>query len=135
MKPTLKCSAHCRIMLFHSSHSVCHETLQPDCEMWLLWAPEGLSADSIEKSTKQKYENKLDWLKYYNGFFFFSPCFGHPTACVVPGPEIRSELQLQPMPQLWQHWILNPLCRAMDQTCTPQKQHRILNPLCHSGNS
>lgn len=98
MKPTLKCSTHCRITFFHSSHSVCHGTFQPDCEMWLLWAPEGLSVDSIEKSTKQKYENKLDWLKYYNGFFFFSPCFGYPAACVVPGPEIRSELQPQPIP-------------------------------------
>ena len=26
------------------------------------------------------------------------------------------ELHLQPMPQLWQHWILNPLKEASDQT-------------------
>ena len=27
----------------------------------------------------------------------------------VPGPGIKSELQLWPMPQLWRHGILNPL--------------------------
>ena len=34
----------------------------------------------------------------------------------VPGPGIESEPQLQPVPQLRQHWILNPLCWAGDQT-------------------
>ena len=36
-------------------------------------------------------------------FFFF---FGHPTAHGIPGPGIRSELQLGPMLQLWQCQIL-----------------------------
>ena len=35
----------------------------------------------------------------------------------VPGPGIESELELRPMPQLQQCWILNPLCQARDQTC------------------
>ena len=30
----------------------------------------------------------------------------------IPGPGIISELQLSPKPQLQQHQILNPLCRA-----------------------
>ena len=40
----------------------------------------------------------------------------------VPGPGIRSKLQLQAMPQLWQCQILNPLCWAGDQTCIPVLQ-------------
>ena len=28
----------------------------------------------------------------------------------VPGPGIECVLQLQPVPQLWPQWILNPLC-------------------------
>ena len=50
-------------------------------------------------------------------FFFF--LFGHPAAYGVPRPGIRSELQLQPKPQLWQHRILNPLYWARDRTCLP----------------
>ena len=38
-------------------------------------------------------------------FFFF---FGRPEAYGAPRPEIRSEPQLQPKPQLWQCWILTP---------------------------
>ena len=37
----------------------------------------------------------------------------------VAKPGIRSELQLQPRLKLWQHWILNPLCRAWGQTFVP----------------
>ena len=43
----------------------------------------------------------------------------------VPGPRIGSNPQLQPKPQLWQHWFLNPLCQARDQTCVP------VLPRCH----
>ena len=46
--------------------------------------------------------------------FFF---FGHLMAYAVPRPEIRSELQMQPMLQLWQHQVLNPLCWARGRTC------------------
>ena len=51
-------------------------------------------------------------------FFFFFFFFGCPAAHAVPGPGISSKLQLWPVPQLWQHWILfNPLCPARNQTC------------------
>ena len=42
-----------------------------------------------------------------------------PTAYGVPGPGIRSKPQLQPVLQLWEHRILNPLGWARDQTCIP----------------
>ena len=35
----------------------------------------------------------------------------------LPEPGIRTELQLQPSLQLWQHWILNLLCWAGDLIC------------------
>ena len=44
--------------------------------------------------------------------FFFLFFLGHPKTDGVPRPGIKSELQLRPRPQLWQHQILNPLCRA-----------------------
>ena len=44
---------------------------------------------------------------------------GHPAAYGAPGPGIRSEPQLLPMPQLWQCQIPNPLCWARDQTYIP----------------
>ena len=53
-------------------------------------------------------------------FFFFH--FGHPRAYGVPRPGIWSKLQVQPMPQLQQCWILNPLCHTRDQTCIPVVQ-------------
>ena len=41
----------------------------------------------------------------------------------ISWPGIRSELQLWPTQQLWQHsWILNPLCPAWNQTCVPVLQ-------------
>ena len=64
-------------------------------------------------------------------FIFFSDC---SVAYRVPGPRIRSERQLWPILQLQQHWILNSLCRARNQTYVPILQ-RLLIPLCHSGNS
>ena len=48
--------------------------------------------------------------------YFF---FGHPTAYGVPGLGIRSELQLQPKPQLRQCPIRNPVCWARDRICIP----------------
>ena len=41
----------------------------------------------------------------------------HPQHMEIPGPGTESEPHLQPMPQLQQHRILNPLCQARDQTC------------------
>ena len=48
-------------------------------------------------------------------FFFFWP---HPRHIEVPRPGTKSEPQLGPTPQLWQHWILNPLRQARDGTYT-----------------
>ena len=42
----------------------------------------------------------------------------HPQHMDVPGPRMASEPQLQPMPQLLQLWIFNPLCQARDRTCS-----------------
>ena len=52
-----------------------------------------------------------------NSFFFFF--FRCPMAYGVPRQGIRFEPQLQPKPQLQQHWILNPLCWARDRACIP----------------
>ena len=51
-------------------------------------------------------------------FFCLSAAYG------IPGPGIRSELQLQPTWQLWQCWTLNPLCwLARDPGIEPASQH------------
>ena len=42
--------------------------------------------------------------------------FGHPAAYGVPGPGIRSKPKSQPLPQVQQCQILNPLCWPGDQT-------------------
>ena len=51
-------------------------------------------------------------------FFFFS-FFSCPAAYGVPRPGIRSKPRSGPKSQLWQCWILNPLCQAGDLTCVP----------------
>ena len=61
-------------------------------------------------------------------------------AIEVPRPGIKSELQLQPTPQLWQLWILNPCTRLgiepppQQQPEPLQRQCQILNPLYRNGN-
>ena len=58
----------------------------------------------------------------------FPPLFQlHPRHIEVPGPGIKSELHLQPMPQLGQHWILNPLYRVVDQTGNATETSWIIN--------
>ena len=51
----------------------------------------------------------------------------------VPRPGIESEphLHLQPMPQLWQHQILNPLAQVGDQIGNATETRLIINPLGH----
>ena len=51
--------------------------------------------------------------------FIFSSFFVCPTAHGIPGLGIRSEPQVGPMLQLWQCWILKPVCQARDQICIP----------------
>ena len=45
----------------------------------------------------------------------------------VPRPGTESELQLQLKPQLQQHWILNLLGQANDQTHITSETSQILN--------
>ena len=49
----------------------------------------------------------------------------------VPRPGIKSEPQMQPKAQLWQHWILNPLCHSRTScdrllTCSPTSTLALL---------
>ena len=61
--------------------------------------------------------------------------FSRPTAYGVPGSRIRLEPQLKPTPQLWQPWILNPLCQARDQTGIPEPPQMQPIPLGRSRSS
>lgn len=49
---------------------------------------------------------------------FFIFIFWPPMAYGVSGPGIRAKLQLPPVPQLWQHWTLNPLRQARGWTAS-----------------
>ena len=40
-----------------------------------------------------------------------------------------------PCHSLQQHWILNPLSEARDQTCNLVDTSQVLNPLSNNGNS
>ena len=52
------------------------------------------------------------------GLSFYLFIWPHPQHMEVPWPGMKSEPQLQPTPQLWQSWILNPQHSwARDQTC------------------
>ena len=59
----------------------------------------------------------------------------HPWQVEMSHPGIKSELELQPTPQLQQHGILNPLCQARDQTSTSTEISRIMNPRLNRGDS
>lgn len=72
------------------------------------------------------------WVVFLFVGFVFS--FGSPVARGVPGPGLRSELQLQPKTQLWQCRILGPPCGARDwplsqNTADPVVPQRELLPL------
>ena len=64
---------------------------------------------------------------FKNFCFYF---FGSPEAYVVNRPGIRSEPQLQPMPELWQCWILNLLCW---QGIEPSAPETSLHPIASQG--
>ena len=86
-------------------------------------------------------------------FFVCLLCFLalQPRHVEVPRLEIELELQLpayatatatpDPSPicdlhrSSWQHWILNPLSEARDQTCILMDTSQVLNLLSHNGNS
>ena len=67
--------------------------------------------------------------------FFCFVLFCHPTAYRVPRPGIRSEPQLQPMPQLRHHWILNPLCWTGGLNLCSRALEMPLIPLYHRGHA
>ena len=66
---------------------------------------------------KKGQSSSLDSVSFF--FFFF---FVHPTAYKIPGQGTESEPPLWPTLQLWQHWILNPLCQAGYRTCVSPLQ-------------
>ena len=74
------------------------------------------------------------WLTPFFFFFFFS-FLATPWHIEVPGRGTESQLELQPMPQLWQCWILNPLCRTQDQTHILATTETLPIPLSHSGDA
>ena len=71
---------------------------------------------------------------YFNFFFcFLFFFFGCPAAYGVPGQGSDSEPHLQPMQHRWQHWILNPLFLAGNQTCIPVHQRHSLSCCATAG--
>lgn len=60
------------------------------------------------------------WFLYQHCFLFFVFFLSwlHLWHMEIPRLGIESKLQLQPVPQLQQHQILNPLCLAGVQTHT-----------------
>ena len=64
---------------------------------------------SHHSSGRKSYYIRPPFSWYPEFFFLFS--WPHPQHTEVPGPGIQSKLQLQPMPWLLQHWILNLLHR------------------------
>ena len=80
-------------------------------------------------------------LHIYHWFFLIEKKFlDAPMALEVPGSGIKSKLQLQPMPQLWQCQILNPLCPSRNScllhlylcvTYWPSPSHPTLDYKCY----
>ena len=50
---------------------------------------------------------------------FSSSLFVHPTSYEVPWARDQTQAIVSTKPQLWQCWILNPLCWAGDGICIP----------------
>ena len=75
-------------------------------DMYNLWSSNSTSRLSPKTLLTMTHNGKFH---LFFSFFFF----GCPEVYGVPRPGIRSELQL------WQCWILNPLCWAGDQTWVP----------------
>lgn len=76
-------------------------------------------------------------LPTWQGFssFFFFPFLTIPTGYGSSWAGTQPETELRPTPQLQQHRILYPLCRARDPTGASRETSRVMNPLHHSGNS
>ena len=90
-------------------------------------------------------------LFYVCMFFFFVFLGLHLQYMEVPRLGVESELQLSACATAtavqdlslvcnlhhssWQHWMLNPLSKARDQTLVLMDPSCVLNPLSHSRNS
>ena len=71
-------------------------------------------------------------------FFFFLFFSFYDSTCGIgsfPGQESNRSCNCGPVPQPWQHLILNPLREAGDQTCIVMGTSQIRNLLSHNGNS
>ena len=82
---------------------------------------DALQRDGAKKTKKAKMPTT---------FFFWL----HLWHMEIPRPGIKSEPQLWSMPQLQQHWILNPLCQGLNPHIHSNGScySWILNSLCHS---
>ena len=80
--------------------------------------------------------NSLFTFFSFSFFFFF---FFKDNTCGIwkfLGQGLNlSCMQLGPMPQPWQHWILYPLSTPGIKPTSSQRQCRVLNLLNHNGNS
>lgn len=62
--------------------------------------------------------SKSSFLFYHKNIYLLIYLFrSHPRYMEVPGPGVEFKLQLCPILQPWQHWILIPLHQAGNQTC------------------
>ena len=75
-----------------------------------------------EKRRKKTYKNKSKTMKTMaigirTRHILSPPHFWpNPWHRKVPRPRMESQLPLRPEPQLWQHWILNPLRHSGNST-------------------
>ena len=89
-----------------------------------------------KKSSLRQYLSQCgykDEMRQSISFFLFF-FIGHPAVYGVPRPGIKSKLELQPMPQLWQCQPLNPLCQAGGGTRVLDTAETPSILLHHSGN-
>ena len=93
------------------------------------WVPPG----KIYTLKEHGLEDNLHWEVGIAFFIFIFSFFGCPTAYGIPRRGIRHELQLWFKPQLYQCWILNPLCWAGDWTCVPALPRRYWSLCATSG--
>jgi len=78
-------------------------------------------------STALQQEIPFPFFFFFSFFFFSHPCH----IWTFPGQE----LELWPMPQLQQYWILNPHYLARDLISTSIETSQIINSLPHNRNS
>ena len=89
----------------------------------------GIADVAVPWAHKDPWTQHVDFFLFFLFFFFF--CL--PVAYGIPRPGIRSELQLQPMPQLQQCQILNLL--HWESNLCPCCYRDTSIPLWHNGNS